>query len=175
MLPRFVEGKKVEIVFLFRINLASFVMSLLRAKGPGQVLVRLLSPPPPLLLLFLDWSNFQKDRCPRLYPWMHVETTVGRCMNLKFTCMTYQLLLFIWKQRCLMLLVQPGKLTVSGASRAISQVNCLETKRGLLEKVCPSKFLFTRSSSCIWVSARPSRVCIRGAVGTKRRKVELLL
>lgn len=46
---------------------------------------------------------------------------------------------------------------------------------GLLEKVCPSKFLFTRSSSCIWVSARPSRVCIRGAVGTKRRKVELLL
>lgn len=45
MLPRFVEGKKVEIVFLFRINLASFVMSLLRAKGPGQVLVRLLSPP----------------------------------------------------------------------------------------------------------------------------------
>lgn len=42
----------------------------------------------------------------------------------------------------------------------------------LLGKVCPSKFLFTRSSSCIWVRARPSRVCIRGAVGTKRRKVE---
>lgn len=52
MLPRFVEGKKVEIVFLFRINLASFVMSLLRAKGPGQVLVRLLSPPPPSVAIF---------------------------------------------------------------------------------------------------------------------------